>query len=228
MITEILDEILKPKEEHTKSGKWSPSKLGGCYRKHYWSRKAEPETNPIDERTRRVFKVGDLFHDFFQTNLLLRYPTWQKEVKIEVDDTLGFADLVSEDEVMDFKTVHSKKFWWNTQEINAGKDIKDMFYNNWLQVMFYALSLGRNRARLVFISKDDLCIQEYALPLDSYWKGELDMEFTKLNYYWNENTIPPAQPKLYNGKECGYCGYKDKCVLMEGKDHPLNQKGDNV
>lgn len=215
MIQELIDETLGEKNDHVSSGKWKPSALGQCYRRHYWARKGEEPSNPIDKRTLRVFKAGNLFHDFVQTNLLTRYPNWQKEVKIEVEDVLGYADLVSDNEVVDIKSQHSRKFWWNDKEIKAGKDIKDMFFNNWLQVMWYAWSLGKERARLVFVSKDDLCIQEFSLPLDGYWKGLLDEEFTKLNYYWKENQLPPAQPRLYGGeetkKECGLCNYKTKC-----------------
>jgi len=219
LIQELIDEVLEDRGDHISSGKWKPSGLGQCFRRQYWTRKQEEPSNPIDKRTLRVFKAGNLFHDFVQTNLLTRYPNWQKEVKIEVEDVLGYADLVSEDEVVDIKSQHSRKFWHNTQEVNNGADIKDMFFNNWLQVAWYAWSLGKEKMRLVFVSKDDLSIQEYVLPLDGYWKGLLDEEFTKLNYYWKDNQTPAAQPRLYGGeetkKECEYCQFKDKCFAME-------------
>lgn len=215
MVQEIIDSVLNSKEKKPSSGMISPSKLGQCYRRHYWSRKGETETNPPDERTKRVFACGNIFEDFVVKNLLLRYPDWQTQVEVTKDDVHGFADIVSPDEVMDVKSQHSKAFWWKTKEMQSGKDIVDIFYQNWLQVMMYAWILGKEKARLIYISKDDLAIQEYCITLDDYWKNELDMELTKIRYYWNNKVTPPAQPRLYGGeetkKECSYCQYKDKC-----------------
>jgi hypothetical protein len=219
MIQEIVDDILKPKEERTRSGQISPSGLGQCYRRQYWSRKNEKESNPPDARTRRVFAMGNMVEKFIVENLLKRYPEWKTQVEVTQDDVHGYADIVSEDEVMDIKSQHSRKFWWNDKEMREGKDIRDMFYNNWLQVMQYAWILNRPKARLIFVSKDDLCIQEYSLDLDNYWKGELDMELTKIRYCWEMKTTPPAQPRLYGGeetkKECEWCQFKDKCFAEQ-------------
>ncbi len=221
MIQEIIDLSLKPKEEHKVSGLISPSKLGQCFRRHYWSRKGEQESNPIDARTYRVFAMGNMVEKFIITNLLTSFPDWQTQVEITKDDIHGFADLVTPDEVADVKSQHSRKFWYNTKEMQEGKDIRDMFYPNWLQVMTYTWILGKEKARLIYVSKDDLCIQEYVLPCDDYWKGEIDMELTKIRYYWEKKVLPPPQPRLYGGeetnKECGYCSYKDKCFTMEDK-----------
>jgi hypothetical protein len=104
--------------------------------------------------------------------------------------------------------------------MKAGKDIGQMFYNNWLQVMIYALILGKPRARLIFVSKDDLCIQEYSLPLDDFWKRELDTELKTIRFIWEKKALPLASPRLYGGKEtkkeCEYCQFKDKCKESNG------------
>jgi hypothetical protein len=219
MIQEIVDEVLKRKE-HIGSGLISPSGLGQCYRRQFWSRSNEAPSNPIDERTLRVFKCGNIFEEFVVKALLLRYPDWKTQVEVNQDDIHGFADIVSPDEVMDVKSQHSRKFWHNTKEMKAGKDIKQMFYNNWLQVMIYALILGKPRARLVFVSKDDLCIQEYSIPVDDFWKKELDTELKAIRTTWEKKALPLAVPRLYGGKEtkkeCEYCQFKNKCKEING------------
>jgi len=165
--------------------------------------------------------MGNMVEKFVVDNLLKRYPEWKTQVEITKDDVHGYADIVSTDEVMDVKSQHSRKFWYNTKEMQAGKDIKDMFYNNWLQVMEYAWILGLPKARLIYVSKDDLCIQEYSLDLDDYWKSELDMELTKIRYYFDKKTTPPAQPRLYWKEkeqqfgECQYCQFCNKCTDLE-------------
>jgi len=221
MIQEIINEALKPKEEHKSSGLISPSKLGQCYRRQYWARKGEPESEPINERTRRVFAMGNMVEKFIIDNLLIRYPDWQTQVKVLKDDVYGYADLVTPDEVADVKSQHSRKFWYNSKDVDGGKDIRDMFYPNWMQVMTYAWILGKEKARLIYVSKDDLSIQEYVLPCDDYWKGEIDMELTKIRYFWDFKTLPIAKPRLYGGeetkKECGYCSFKTTCSNLEEK-----------
>jgi len=219
MIQEILDAELSSKEKHQSSGLISPSALGQCYRRVWWARKNETPSNPPDNRTLRVFAMGHMVEKFVVDNLLKRYPDWQTQVEVTHDDVHGYADIVSPDEVMDVKSQHSRKFWWNTKEMQAGKDIRDMFMNNWLQVMTYAWYLNKPKARLIFVSKDDLCIQEYSLDCDDYWKGLIDEELTKIRYYCGNKTIPPATPRLYGGeetkKECEYCQYKDLCKEKE-------------
>ncbi len=217
-VQELIDETLEPKEARIRSGKWSPSSFGKCFRAQYWNRKNEPPSNPIDARTLRVFKAGNLFHDFVQG--LLINEMVEKEVLVETGDVKGFADLVNTEEVIDIKSQHSKAFWWKQKELKESTDeskaVREMFYNNWLQVAYYATVLDKPRVRLVFVSKDDLCIQEYIQPVDGYWKSQVENELKTLRQFWSSDTLPKAEPRLYRQKdgtfkECAYCAWHDKC-----------------
>jgi hypothetical protein len=163
--------------------------------------------------------MGNLVEDFVITNILKRNPDWQTQVEVNFEDIHGYADLVTPDEVADVKSQHSRKFWYNTKEMQAGKDIKEMFYPNWLQVMTYARILGKPKARLIYVSKDDLCIQEYCLEFDTHWEKELDRELLLIRGFWTIKELPKATPRLYGGmetkKECSYCQFKDKCNATE-------------
>lgn len=220
-VQSLIDDKLNIKSDHKRSGKWSPSQFGGCLRKQFYHRKDEPQSNPPDSRSLRVFKAGDLFHDFVQSLLIDK--GYQSEVLIETDDVKGFADLVNHDEVADIKSVHSKSFWYMTKTDN----IKEEKYHNWLQVMWYAIELKKQYARLVFVSKDDLCIQEYRLEVDNYWRKEVSKELDTLRKVWVEGVLPEAKPRLFgkdkNGtpKECSYCNWLDKC---KGEEVCLFQK----
>jgi hypothetical protein len=258
-IQEMVDKaLIRP--ERVRSGKWSPSSFGGCYRKQFWNRKDEPKSNPPDARTLRVFAAGQLFHDFIQ-NIIIKglcircggsgrdYQKagvnqelaecqcqrclgtgkgigdgWEKEVLIECDDVKGFADLVGENEVTDIKSQHSRSFWWMTKK---DFNIREEKYSNWLQVGYYARELGKKFMRLVFVSKDDLCIEEYVQPLDEYWLHELKFELENLRKFWELTVLPPALPrckpkidkktKEVSYWECEYCNWKDKCFEIEKK-----------
>ena len=163
---------------------------------------------------------GKTFHDIIQTLVLKENPLIQKEVIIETEDFKGYADLVDDNEVTDIKTIHSKGFSYLSPETIA----KEKFCN-WLQVLWYAWKLNKKAGKLCFVSKDDLRIAEYREELDNYWLNELDMEETKLKYYWQSKTLPPAQPRAFSGKDCSFCSWLNRCKEIEGEKHPTLTKG---
>ncbi len=221
-IQELIDKsLIRPPRE--RSGKFSPSSFGMCYRQQIWNRQDKEKSNPPDARSLRVFKAGSLFHDFVQgllvpdKNIDSPFAKYQTEVKVESDDVLGFADMAGENEVIDIKSQHSKSFWWMAKK---DCDIKKEKYSNWLQVLYYARELKKDFGRLVFISKDDLCIQEYVQPLDDYWLGELGRELFTLREIWHYGILPPVEPRCEPKKDgtfwiCNYCNWRDKCKELE-------------
>jgi len=223
-VQELLDESLV-RPPHKRSGKWSPSSFGRCFLNQYWNRKDEPKTNPPDKRTLRVFAAGSLFHDLVE-NLLKKHYDCETEVLVECEDVKGYADIVRENEVIDIKSQHSRAFWHQTK---GHVDIIEAKKPNWLQVMYYARELKKDFGRLVFVSKDDLAIEEYVQPLNDYWRRELDYELEQLRSFWGNGLLSPAIARAYGGeeniitrpkkspyygypKECSYCGWFDKCV----------------
>lgn len=217
-IQDMIDQELAKKEERIRSGKFSPSQLGRCYRAQIWNRKAEPISDPVDARTERVFKAGNIFHDFVQELVLKNDPNAKKEVLVETNDFKGYADIVLKDEVIDIKTQHSRAFWYRNGL--TWEQVEPQLYPNVLQVVFYALNLGVDRARLVFLSKDDLCIDEYPFEAKNAYKAKLDLEIDTLMSFWNKNVLPPATPRCYKDKdgkyrECGFCLWKTTCKKIE-------------
>jgi len=211
MIEQLIDNYVSTQEllkkDRERSGCFSPSLLGACYRRQVWNRQNEPISDPVDKRTLRVFAVGNLFHDFIQDLL----PNHQCEVEVKEDDVSGRADIVTEDEVIDIKTVHSKAFWYSKRD---GYDVYKEKFNNILQVCYYALRLGRKGARLAFISKDDFCIDEYTFVAEK-WRESVESELNSLRVFWASEHLPPAEPRLYKGKECQYCQWATKCKEVE-------------
>ena len=220
-IQSLIDKALTPSTEPRKrSGRFSPSSFGRCFRAQVWNRQNITPTNPPDERVRRIFKVGELFHQFVQDTLLTYDPKLTKEVRVEYgDDFLGFADLVGDDCVFDVKSVHSRQFHYTRKkDFDISKEKKP----NILQVCFYAWVLKKPKAQLVFVSKDDLCIEEYVFFVEK-WLPELNHEIETLRDYWAKGLLPPAQPRAYEDKngefrECSMCGFLDRCKQKEGAE----------
>jgi hypothetical protein len=228
-VQERIDEVLLAEQEasltRVRSGLWSPSSFGGCYRKQYWNRKNEPKTNPPDERSLRVFKAGHFFHEFVQKIILEQCPEAQVEVPIKTDDVMGYADIVLPDEVVEIKSQHSKAFWWMDK---SDKPITEEKADHILQASFYAVTLGKEWIRLVYVSKDDLCVREFKLRLTDELKSKVTKELNTLNKLWAFGELPKAEPRLYKGKdgkskECSYCAWKTKCEEVESGNQSSNK-----
>lgn len=216
MIQKLIDECLAKEQEsrsqRVRSGLWSPSLFGRCYRAQYWNRKDEPVTDPPDARVLRIFKAGKLFHDFVQKLITEQHLNIQTEVKVLTEDICGYADIVNDNCVWDIKSIHSKAFWYMDKQ-----DIAVTKFPHILQVMTYAIILKKPNTRLVYISKDDLCIREYGFIVNERWEEEVSNELKKLNEFWANEWLPPAEPRAYKGKECQYCGFKTKCQETKGE-----------
>lgn len=223
MIQKLIDEYIAERREKRKKDAWSPSSFGQCFRKQYWQREGKEHSNPIDARTLRVFKCGDLFHEFVQNIIKEKYPEAQIEVPVEGHNVKGRADIVLDDEVDDLKSINSRAFWYMDKE---GYDVKKEKRPNWLQVACYAVLLGKPKISLCFISKDDLCIRQYTDETKN-WEIEVYSEIRILNYYWERKELPPPKGRTYGidkktGKsnECSkYCEFRTYCkeVQSEGK-----------
>jgi len=216
MIQELIDQDLIPKPRE-RSGKYSPSSLGGCYRKQWWNRKDEPKTNPPDARTLRVFKVGHMFEQFVVERMKTRYPDLKTQVEVEDEDFKGFADFVLGNEVSDVKSMHSRGFHW----LAKADDPVESKVEHAMQVTYYAMMLGLEKCRLIYVSKDDLCINEYAFPTNRF-RGRVEAEICDLRQLWLSDSPPPPLPRAWGGesnidkklkipKECGWCNWRTKC-----------------
>ena len=213
-IQKLIDNaLLKEQEEkskRTRSGKFSPSSFGRCFRYQFWNRQNIEQTNPPSVEALRRFKVGNIIHDYAQSF----FPNAQREVKIEIeDDIIGFADIVLPDEVVDIKSCRLYEY---KLMIKKDYDIKVSKLTNCLQVSSYALFLNKPSARLVFIEKDALDSKEFELKVDD-WKEVIKDELEILRGHWKNESLPAPSPRAYSGKECNYCPFMTKCFTMQGK-----------
>jgi hypothetical protein len=82
---------------------------------------------------------------------------------------------------------------------------------------------------LVYISKDDLCIQEYELEITDPISEECLQQIKILNKAWEEQTPPEPQPAYINGRAnwlATYCDYHEFCT--GDKDWAAKAKHDNA
>lgn len=227
MIQGIIDKaIADARAEKTanrvSSGKFNVSDAGKCQLMRYWKRQGKiAETEP-DERAFRIFEIGHIFEKWVisMINTKTAPITYQEQILVEDEHRKGFADLMlftlEQTILYDIKTVHSRKFWNNERE---GWDKADLHYKCQLLTYNKMLPAPCNSLRLLYISKDDLCMAEIAvtgnegLP-EVYKEGyENIKEFCSYDWdyliqCWVDKTEPIANPQSW---ECKYCGYANSC-----------------
>jgi CRISPR/Cas system-associated exonuclease Cas4 (RecB family) len=221
-IQDLVDGHLKEENDkpRIRSGCISPSSLGRCYRYQIWYRADLKPSNPPVERDLRVFKIGNIIHEWIQGY----FKDEQVEVLCEEEDVKGYCDMVLGDTVYDIKSQHSGSFHY----MNAvGDDVFNDKFQNWLQLLFYAKHLKKERMQLVFVSKDDACMKEYNLEVKKYLTY-LEKELSTLREMWvrykEDGVIPNGIPKAYGGKECRYCQFASRCVAISDTKHPVRME----
>lgn len=224
----ILNDWLRQETEKRKEKKidaFHASSLGQCKRKQIYRRMNEPESNPPDDRALRIFAVGDIFHEFMQKKAEEAGVLVAKEqsIKNEEYNYSGRYDALIEKDgkklLYDFKTQHSQSFHY-MQENGTGVD-----EGKKLQIVSYAVmgNLPVDECRLLFLSKDDLCMMEVPVRVKDY-KDKVIAELKELNQFYKEKKIPDQIPEIENGKanwQCTYCAFKDNC---RGKNWEIKLK----
>lgn len=223
-----LNKHLREKEDlratRERSGKYSPSQMGRCFRLQWYNKTNEPKSNPPDDRSLRVLAVGTLFHEFVQ-NIVKKEMDSQEafcelEHNLTTENVNGFVDILTEDQVIEVKSQHSKSFWYMAK---TNFDVERDKENNVYQAMCYAVLLKKESIRLVYISKDDLCINEYVVPVNDKWRDKIADEILTLQ---NLKSLPDALPRAFGGMEkknkeglyteCAYCDWAHSCAKAGG------------
>jgi len=211
-IQSILDNYLdkQRKSEKRDNSKWHISDMGHCLLKRFWKRKGI-EGTPLEPRTMRVFEVGRVIHKFIQDMLKKEGVLVEAEGEVNKGDLLGHYDAIvqygDKKVLYDFKTVHSNKFHY------LKKGERDRHYI--LQVLTYLMLLQEKysdlkEARILYISKDDMCLDELTYVLTDDYKREIESEIKRLDDYWKKDIGPPANPP--EKWSCRYCQYEARCL----------------
>lgn len=204
----ITKEVSNREEKEIKS--WHASGLGSCVTGRYLERIGVKPDEDFDDRTLRVFSVGKQMEDWIVGLVEKTGVKCEKQVRCELPelDLTGYADLVIENNgkklVYELKTQHSRSFWYM-------KDEKTAKEHHIMQVWCYLEALRIDEARIVYISKDDLALQEYVVKRDDPISGKIKSELRMLNECLKRKLPPVPNPdKKWWGNV--YCRFHNSCV----------------
>ena len=162
------------------------SSAGLCARKHFFSSIQQVEGTPIDDNTRRLFRLGDIVHEDIQ-NAVREYADEnalpiliEKEIYLEELNVRGFIDLALLDRntLYDIKTCNSWK--WTKMFGRAGTGMPDMHQQ--LQLATYGLwakeeyNLDNINLVLAYYNKEvELMSDEMMAEAELYWNQVVDL-----------------------------------------------------
>ncbi len=233
-VTDALDrEVERLYVERPPDDWWHPSQLSGCLRQTIYQSRGTPESNPRDARSKRILRVGHIVHEFTQDGVG-RHPevlASYAEVRIthpyyrvtgSVDQIVQLAPAVWV--VIEYKTINSMAFKY--------RDLPKPEHERQLVAYLVTLRdfgsadstigpLGDSLAggRIVYISKDDLRIEECEVFLTPAREQELASTVAELEAHKAAGTLPPRLPlepdpktsKATRSWRCRYCPYQDLC-----------------
>ena len=224
-----LDKI-KPKDIHY----YRPSSAGMCSRKIYYETilRVEP-TDDVDDRVRRLFRLGDLIHTDIQNafqkieksdsffniyNIYINNILIEKEIVFKKIRVRGFFDLLVEVSdgriyLYDIKSIGAFQYKKNFSRM---RERREPSVHQELQLATYGLWVEKEYGRLdgmyiLYYNKDNSLLR--------YKEVSSDRLLTALGFWEriNDEHSKSSLPTLQDGIspvaswECNYCNFKDKC-----------------
>jgi hypothetical protein len=207
-IRPAVDAYLKAESEKVRDyGEYfSASSAGYCMRKVIFDRLKVPQVTE-DARKTRVFESGHIFHEWMQRITKNAGLSVAQEIELQDEDLMirGHIDdlaVINDKPILyDYKTQHSRAFQW------AKKTDRDMSHFHRMQLGTYMYMIRKlqkeplklaeldnlpllEEARIMKISKDDLCMLEEQL----LWSPKLEKDvvgyWRTLNGYWKKKQLP--------------------------------------
>ena len=214
--TIINDKLATPREER-KPTSWNASKLGTCLTGVYLERLGIPPDEEFDARTLRVFSAGKTFEQWIIEMAKTPDVKFEEQVRIELPeyDVTGYADLVCEINgekiIYEIKSKNSRAFWYMEKQKEGAN------FHHKMQAWLYMKALNIPEARILYVSKDDLCLLEYPIKLDDQELAETTLnELRVLNEAWKQQ-LPPPVPKWEKKDQwkASYCRWHKQCVSQQ-------------
>ena len=213
---------LEDEDVHVEEGYWYPTQLGFCNRAAILQH-ASLKGNPHDDITLRRFFMGNVVHKAIQESHPWKVIGSELRVRNEEYKVSGKIDTLSVTpdgilEVQEYKSINSRSFSYsdlpkrehilqlavyliwqaNCNQCVAvvdGAEITNTFCGLCNTTRKIPLP---QRGRLVYISKDDLRIEEFIVTLTPELEEEVKSKFLLLEaqyqQYLKDGTLPPALP----------------------------------
>lgn len=216
-IQQLLNQRLKREENRKPQTTWHSSSLGSCLCGTYLARLGAKPDKEIDDRTLRVFKVGNIMEDFI-IDTLKTLEDYEIETQNRFENTKfnlsGKFDLkiknkqTGKELIYEIKSKHSRSFWYMNDKGQGAQ------LSHKMQLWTYLEANKIEEGRILYVSKDDLSLLEYPIFLNDVFLKELvEDQLEILNEAWLKQVAPKPAPQ--GTWMADYCNYHEQCLKQE-------------
>jgi hypothetical protein len=203
----------------------SPSQIGGCMRKHWYSIKHAPITTPTNPGAILNMQTGFMWEELITKSLLHAHipfiSQWKmRSIKYPMEGTLDYGIIKDNTlEIWDSKTESSLAYKYrHGSYLDSHEDYVH-------QLNCYAIMARENgftvtRGGFVVIRRDDSYIEKVPFMFDELRIAETEARIKTLQKHLDDNTLPPC-----DGKFCTANGTIGLCDFGNPETQVANKKG---
>jgi CRISPR/Cas system-associated exonuclease Cas4 (RecB family) len=212
LIDRHLERGMRPKD----IGRYYPSEVGSCLRKVWFSYKNPKEMDP---ETVRIFKVGNMLHDFVSEVLRSEKNPDIKLVQSEAPFKLEARDFTISGRVDDVILVE-KSGERVLVEVKTTKMVsmtKEASQPHLMQLQLYMHALNIHKGIVLYIEKNSLQTKEFDVEYQPEKYAMIIERFNRLHKHLKSGALPAPEAKDDPSMKwmCGYCEYKEECKQAE-------------
>lgn len=189
------------------------SSLSSCARAN-WYKYFIPRAYP--KKTLRIFKMGDLIHDWI-TGLLrrseeIRWVDSEQSVSIVLPDEGEWIRLAGRFD--DYVTTKGgKRYIVEKKSTKSVKNLRQPYPAHLRQIMIYLKARGLSEGTIPYFSKEDMEVKQYNVKFDqNIFEGAVERGKQILRYV-RHKVLPPPEAIMDNNSSfmCKGCIYKNEC-----------------
>jgi hypothetical protein len=225
-----VDAFLSRRERERKVGVYHPSEVGHCLRELYF---AYTEPRPWPKEKLRLFRAGDLVHEFVREVLAntsgIRLLGWEREFVIPCGgfDIAGRADDLITIKVEDYELglpvdvpllVEVKSLGTPRFPIDSPPEglehLQAPFPEHVLQITPYMRAFHLDYGLIWYFRRDNLADRYFCVQYKPELFSQVVLRFAELHDWLTVKKCPPPPEAKHNPDKkwrCRFCLYQDKC-----------------
>jgi len=213
-IQNIINQAVRSRKRKKKEiTSWHISKIGSCMRGTYLERLGVKPNKEIDDRTLRVFDLGNKVEDWV-VDLISSQDGVKIETQTRVEDkklgVSGYSDVIIKykgDRVLyEIKSKNSRAFSWMDKKGEGANRHHE--YQTWM----YLRLLGIEKGNIIYISKDDMRVLEYPVLLSNEsLEQEVMSWLNSMNKAWKSKDISLLDLPEKDSWQAKYCRFHKTC-----------------
>lgn len=212
----LIDSHVARESRPKSKGRYYPSEIGNCIRKVWYTYNYPLE---IDPSLRRIFKLGDILHDFIVEVLKSEKNKEIELLKVEMPFKVNMKDFVISGRVDDLLLLKSdrSKLLVEVKSSRSVKHIKSPMAHHKTQLQFYMYATQVHKGVLLYVDKSTLEVKSFEVKFSAKRGRQILKKFMALHKHLTQDTLPAAEAKRAKGMAwmCRYCEYKAKCNKSE-------------